>query len=127
MPHPVKLVQSKSNETSTTKSVKTMSTDETLTLEIRKDDDGISLKGTTPPLVLTITMHEHGPTVELSHADLRIESLGDVSIEGDHLQLKGRESCSIETQGNLKVRADEEMNLESTQDCILKANVIHLN
>ena len=127
MTQTMKLVTSDPKRDLSTRNTVTMAENEKLTLEIRKTEQGLHLDSKAQPLTLTITMTPDGPRVELSHADLCIASLGDVSIEGEHVQLKGRAGCKLETDGELKVRSEKEMSLESTEDCVMKARGIHLN
>lgn len=100
---------------------------QTLHLDIQRSPDGLTIAGESQPLRLTISMGETGPKVEISHASLTIKSTDRLELEAEHLSLKGNQSCSLATDGDVELRAAGAMKLESQDDCVVKANVIHLN
>ena len=104
-----------------------LDTGETLELEIQRTQDGLDLHSNTRPLTLTITMGAEGPKVELSHASLKLKSTKRMDIEAEHLELTGHQSCRVKSGGDSELLADGEMRIQSTRDCIVKADVILLN
>ena len=104
-----------------------LSDGQTVHLEISKHRDGVTLDSQGAPLTLTITMGPTGPEVSINRANLTIASTDSLSLEAEHLELKGRKTCTVETNGDAKVQAGGTLRLESADDCIVKADVIHLN
>ena len=72
-------------------------------------------------------MGVEGPKVELSNASLKLKSTERLELEAEHVHLKGNQSCAIKSGGDAEVRADGELRLKSTKDCVVRADVIHLN
>lgn len=130
MSQPIKLVSPSTEETSVEGSRRqtlALRQGETLELDILQAHDGLELHSETRPLTLTISMGVEGPKVELSHASLKLKSTGRLELEAEHLDLKGTQSCTVKTGGDAEVRADGELRLQSTKDCVVRADVIHLN
>ena len=99
---------------------------DTLQLHIHRSHDGLSIAADDQPLTLTISMGPQGPQVELSQANLKIKSTERLELEAEHLALTGHQSCTLETDGGLELKAKGELELKSKRDCVIKADVIHL-
>ena len=66
-------------------------------------------------------MEAHGPRVELQNASLTIGATDELVLEADKLKLKGKENCSVETDGDIDLKAAGEMRFTSERDCVVKS------
>ena len=130
MKQPVQLVPAPTEDTSAEPKIdrQTVSLDvgQSFAIEIRRSDSGVTLDA-HGSLTMTITMEAQGPRVELQNASLTIGATDELVLEAEHLKLKGHDSCSVETGGDVELKADGEMRLTSQRDCIVRSEVIHLN
>ena len=130
MSQSIKLVSPNTEDTSTEeprRQTLELHPGETMELAIQQAHDGLELHSNARPLTLTISMGVEGPKVELSHASLKLKSTERLELEAEHVHLKGNQSCAIKSGGDTEIRADGELRLKSTKDCVVRADVIHLN
>ena len=110
MTQPVQLVPDAVEESTSRQALEpqkvNLETGQTVSLEIRRSDQGITLDAQAP-LTLTITMEAHGPRVELQNASLTIGATDELVLEADKLKLRARKAVRLRRMetSTLKPRA----------------------
>lgn len=84
-----------------------------LLLERRPDADVLRVEGMDGRLRVAVTVTAAGATIELDGADLAIRSSGELSIDAQKLSLRGREEVTIESGGDVEVRAEGALRTEA--------------
>jgi hypothetical protein len=64
-------------------------------------------------VTLSVELTEQGPVLRFEGASLVLQAAGELAIEAEHLQLRGRSGVSLSTAGDLTFHAEGDLHSEA--------------
>jgi hypothetical protein len=74
-----------------------------------------------------VTLTDEGPVVHLRAAKLELEAVDTMSLACKTLQVRAAEGATVESGGDLAIKAKKEMWLTAEDDLVARGEIIHLN
>jgi phage gp45-like len=99
----------------------------TLSVSAAEGDEVVEIRSPGGMVELRVRLTEEGPVLQLDGVKLEVKAAESVDIECQRFSVKASEKAEISSGGDLEVRADKEMSLESTDDLTVRGKIIHLN
>lgn len=93
--------------------------DHRLRLERRAEEDVLRVEAPDGQIRVCVTVTASGATIELDGADLAIRSSGALDLDARRLTLRAREELRLESDANLKVRAEGAVRIEGLEQYLV--------
>lgn len=99
----------------------------TLSVSAGQGDEVVEIRSPGGMVELRVRLTEDGPVLQLDGVKLEVKAAESVDIECQRFSVKASEKAEIASAGELEVRADKEMTIESNDDLTVRGKIIHLN
>ncbi|MCP4345750.1 MAG: hypothetical protein GY795_09515 [Desulfobacterales bacterium] len=78
-------------------------------------------------IIVKMRFTDTGPVLVAEGARLELKSPESIELEAKRVEIRARESASVQSRGNLEISSAEEMNVHSEDDVRISAKMLHLN
>ena len=99
----------------------------TLSVSSGAGDEVVEIRSPGGLVELRVRLTEDGPVLQLDGVKLEVKAAESVDIECQRFSVKASEKAEVTSGGDLEVRADKEMTIESADDLTVRGKIIHLN